>query len=735
MMGFSTGIAWAAAVVTAGIAAAVIYRDPRSTVHRIFALGMVLFAIEAGLTGFVYRAASLDDFLFWQRLRFAAASLLPAAWLMFSVSFARANHREQILKWKWILLAFLVLPLMLVALFDFHGDFLSVILAPMATSTLFMRVGWPGYAWHLLWIVCAILIIMNLERTFRHATGHLRWQTKFMFLGIGGIFGAHIFTDSQAVLFKGVDSDLMAVNLGALLVADLLIVRSLFRGKPLTVGIRLSHQFLYNSFTVLIAGLYFIAVGAVAWLSVRFQWIENIHISIFLVFLLIIGLAVILLSDRLRLKRKRFISRHLKRPQYDYQKIWETFTERTAPATRIGDLCHVVVNLVSDTLEILSVSIWLVDEKQESLSFGGSTVFTPAQVRDLKILEAGGAPLIRAMADQTMPVDLEGREDDWVADLRHTYELDTRESRIRYCMPLRAAGRLVGIMTLSEKVYYEPLSFEESELVRTIADQAAAGLLNLTLSEHLRQVRELEAFQTMSAFFMHDLKNLASKLSLVTQNLPVHMDNPEFRSDALRTIAQSVSRLNTMSSRLSLLSRKPEPVFTETDLNELVAAAVADAKEYVRAPVSLNPGPLPPVSVDPEQIHKVLENLLMNAYDALGIPGTVYLIQGSDEGAPAIKYTVPGTPGIQVATGVRDNWAEIAVRDSGCGMSKEFMEKQLFRPFQTTKKQGMGIGLYHCRTIVEAHGGLIQVDSEEGKGTTFRVLLPLTRPQGPGKRE
>ena len=60
-------------------------------------------------------------------------------------------------------------------------------------------------------------------------------------------------------------------------------------------------------------------------------------------------------------------------------------------------------------------------------------------------------------------------------------------------------------------------------------------------------------------------------------------------------------------------------------------------------------------------------------------------------------------------------------------MSREFIEKSLFRPFQTTKKQGMGIGLYHCKTIVEAHGGRIEVESEEGKGTTFRVLLPVTR--------
>ena len=722
-MSFSVWISLVAATVTAGIAVLALWRDPRSFVHRVFAVGMALFALEAGLAGLVYQAPSLEDFLLRQRMQLLAASFLPAVWLLFSVSFARANYAEQIAKWKWLLLLSLVLPVSLVTLFG--KAFFTGTLVPAGMLALFIPTGWSGHAWHLLWVILSVMILMNLERTFRHATGHMRWQTKFMFLGIGGIFGTHLFTDSQTVLFNGVNTGLDVVDLGALLVADVLILRSLFRGKPLNVSVQLSHQFLYNSFTVLVVGVYFISVGVIAWFSVRFEWLRNIHIAIFLVFLAMIGMAVILLSDRLRMKRKRFISRHFKRPQYDYQKIWEGFTTRTTSVTQTRDLCNIIVRMVSETLEILSVSIWLVDEKLERLSFGGSTVFTDEQVEELKLFGQGGSALIRAMVGQTMPVDLVGRVDDWVTDLKRTYGLEeTKESRVRYCVPLNAAGQLIGIMTLSEKVFYEPLSFEESELVKTIADQAAAGLLNLRLSERLRQTRELEAFQSMSAFFMHDLKNLASKLSLVTQNLPVYMDNPKFRADALRTISQSVAKINTMSSRLSLLSQKLELAFSPTDLNELVAAAVSNAKGYVQAPISLEPGAVPPLSIDREQIHKVLENLLMNANDALNM-GTDLVDMGTD------LFSDKGTDfksvplSISIATSCRENWAEISVRDNGCGMSRDFIEKSLFRPFQTTKKKGMGIGLYHCKTIVEAHGGRIEVESEEGRGTTLKVLLPV----------
>jgi putative PEP-CTERM system histidine kinase len=390
---------------------------------------------------------------------------------------------------------------------------------------------------------------------------------------------------------------------------------------------------------------------------------------------------------------------------YNYQNIWEDFTARTATITRTENLCNAVVKMVSETLEILSVSIWLVDEKREQLTFGGSTVFTAEQAAQLKFYGYQGVDLIRAMSDQAMPVDLEGKSDDWVEDLMLSYVGETKEARIRYCVPLRAAEQLVGIMTLSEKILYESLTFEDSDLLKTIADQAAASLLNIRLSEYLRQVKELEAFQTMSAFFMHDLKNLASKLSLVTQNLPVHLDNPEFRSDALKTISQSVAKINTMSGRLSLLSQKLELNPQATDLNELVKSTLEDMHSYIKGTVSLDLSDLPPASIDREQIHKVIENFVMNANDALDGPG--------------------GT--IVITTRENDPFIELSFSDNGCGMSKEFVEKHLFRPFQTTKKQGMGIGLFHCKTIVEAHGGRIEVDSLEGKGTTFRILLPVAR--------
>jgi signal transduction histidine kinase len=157
-----------------------------------------------------------------------------------------------------------------------------------------------------------------------------------------------------------------------------------------------------------------------------------------------------------------------------------------------------------------------------------------------------------------------------------------------------------------------------------------------------------------------------------------------------------------MCNRLSLLSQRLQLEPKGIDLNKLITRTIDGMNGQFVGKVVKNLGDLPIFMLDDEQMQKVLLNLLINANEAVREGGQITLTTSCDQG-----------------------WAEICVSDNGCGMSLEFMDKYLFKPFQTTKPQGMGVGLFHCKTIVEAHGGKIEVESEEGGGTTFRVLLPV----------
>jgi putative PEP-CTERM system histidine kinase len=395
------------------------------------------------------------------------------------------------------------------------------------------------------------------------------------------------------------------------------------------------------------------------------------------------------------------ISEIFRRPQYDYRKVWSDFTEKTSSVAGIRDLSGAVVRMVAETLEALSVSLWIVDEQRNVLVLGGSTEFSQQRAKDLAITREAGTALYLAMYDREMPEDIEQKTDERLKELMDVHGEALKEARVRYVVPVHGAGKLIALLTLAKRVAEEPLSTEDYELLRTIADQAGASILSLRLSERVSEIKEMEALQVMSAFFMHDLKNLGARLSLVSQNLPVHHGNPEFRSDAIRTISQSVDKVGTLCNRLLMLSQKLEIHSAEGDINELVRKTLAGLDGHFRVSVERNLPAMPPVPIDGEQLGKVLENLLLNANEAVGEGGY-----------------------IRVATSFHDGWAEISVSDDGCGMTREFIENRLFRPFQTTKKKGMGIGLFHSKTIVEAHGGRLEVKSNEGVGSVFRVILP-----------
>ena len=257
-------------------------------------------------------------------------------------------------------------------------------------------------------------------------------------------------------------------------------------------------------------------------------------------------------------------------------------------------------------------------------------------------------------------------------------------------------------MTLGDRVGGLAFSVQDLDLLKSVSDQSAANLLNIELSQRLSRAKQLEAFQAMSAFFVHDLKNTASTLSLMLQNLPVHYQDPKFREDALRGIAKTVDNINDLIQRLSVLRHELRVHPVECDLNELVRGFLSSEVQAQGVEVQTEFRPLPKMKVDPEQIRKVVTNLLINAREAVSAGGR-----------------------IRVETNRQKDWAVLAISDNGCGMSPDFVQRSLFRPFQTTKKRGIGIGMFHCKMIVEAHRGRIEVESEQGKGTSFRVLLPI----------
>ena len=665
-----------------------------------FFWGMVVLAVESALNGVGARATRPEDIAWWQNLAFFTRAFIPGVWLCFSVTYSRGNYREWLSRWRLVLVLSFLLPIGLAL--GFSGDFLRVVANAERAGEWWLQFTGVAKAMSGLLLVGLVLILMNLERTFRAAVGTMRWRIKFLILGLGVIFGAGIYIQSQALLFPGYHSDWTQIETVSLLIGCTLMAVGYVRSGFAESDVYPSRTVIHRSLTVLIAGAYLFAIGVLAQVVAFFGGLRSVQTQAFIVLAGLAILAVGLLSERFRQGVGRFVSEHFHRPGHDSRAIWTRLTERTANVLDEPGLCVATARLISETFQILSVTIWLVEEGAGRFVVGGSSAQTGREIDEAAPRVAVTGPIREGLLKLGRAFDLDETRDTWLEPVKQLALTEFKKGGPRVCVPLLSGERLLGVAMLADRVNAAPYTVEELELLKCMADQITAGLVRMRLTGELMMAKELQAFQTMSTFFVHDLKNAANTLNLMLQNLPTHFDDPEFRQDALKGIASTVKRINDLIGRLGALRKQLELKPVECDLNQLVGDALASLNGTLGVTVNRDLQPVPAIVADREQVQSVIVNLLINARDAVDGQGT-----------------------IEVATGARDGQAVLSVADDGCGMSAAFLKESLFRPFHSTKQKGLGIGMFQSKMVVEAHRGNIQVESEPGKGTTFRVSLPL----------
>jgi putative PEP-CTERM system histidine kinase len=693
---------FAAAALSGCFAVVVAVWKRTSPASWFFVVGMCLLALENVFAGFTLNASSRWDIAFWQTCAFLAKAVVPGVWICFSLTYSRGEHREFLRKWRVLIALAFVIPVGCVLVFA--PDIVQVVANPTEPDAWLLSFGIPGQILNAALLVGTVLILANLEKTFRAAIGTMQWRIKFVVLGLAMIFGARLYSHSQALLFSGQDLGLIEVEACGLIIGCLLMSVAYARRGFSEIDVYPSHAVLQSSVTVLLAGIYLFVVGVLAHLVRYFGGAASLQLQAFVVLAAVAILATLLLSDRIRQGIHRFVSRHFKRPEHDFRNVWTTFTLRTARMLDQAGLCVAATKLVSETFNVLSVTMWIIDDRRDRMVRGSSTSDLSADHEGERMHhDLPTSAIIAELSSRRRPFDLEEVGGEWADALKKESPTHFAKGGHRFCVPLFSGERCVGLMVLADRVRGVRYSVEEFDLLKCIGDHIAMCLLNLRLTEELISARQLEAFQTMSAFFVHDLKNAASSLSLMLQNLPVHFDDPAFRADALRGIGNTVDRINHLITRLGVLRNKLDLKTVECDLNELVKEALEAShgpEEEVRWVENLQP--LPKVMADREQLQNVLTNLLINAREAVTRGGEVI-----------------------VATAQRNGRVVFSVTDNGCGMSPAFLRDSLFRPFHTTKKKGLGIGMFQSKMIVDAHHGDIEVESEVGKGTTFRVILPM----------
>ena len=402
-------------------------------------------------------------------------------------------------------------------------------------------------------------------------------------------------------------------------------------------------------------------------------------------------------SQRLRRLARVLALKHFFKHRYDYRAEWLRFTSTIASAAGQGASLH--ERAVQSLADITDSTAGLLLTPQDDGEFALAARWRwpmlevpPCALPQALVRICEQRPFILAFDEVRAGIDHAGEAGlvpDWLRS----------EQRAWAGVPLLHGERLVGVVILARPQIARCLDWEDYDLLAIAGQQVASYLSEHAGQEALQDAARFDEFNRRMAFVMHDVKNLSSQLGLLARNAERHADNPAFRADMLVTLRNSADKLDALVTRLGRYGSG------RTDSVETLDLAAIARRVAVRLgmshPVEMVGESACEVLGNPETLEQAVVHLAQNA------------IEASSEGTPVI---------VEVrAAGLR---GEIAVIDSGGGMSAEFLRQSLFRPFVSTKDNGFGIGACEARELVRAMGGRLDAESREGLGSRFTVSLP-----------
>lgn len=412
-------------------------------------------------------------------------------------------------------------------------------------------------------------------------------------------------------------------------------------------------------------------------------------------FAVIAGLVLVGASKHWRHRLWVAIGQHIFHSKHDYGEVWIRLTELVSAAHTASDLVQRAATLCRNVLGGQDVTVWLTDSS-DGLWRAATT--------------AGAPPLPDDTGDASHPCLALPETENGDASPRSQSTEEAalaRLTRSSFACALRLNGRVLGVFAIDAGDSGVPLDDEDRRLVRYIAAQVGSALGLFRLGEEVADAREVGSFHRLSAFVVHDLKNLVAQQSMVLENATKFRSDPAFVQDALAAIEDSTIRMRSLIARLRsrepACPSNPDPCDLLDVLRELIAVPQVARRNGSKIDLRV-----PPhvrrclVSLDRSAAAQLFSNLLVNAVESLP----------TDAG----EITVSIGP-------AADGWG-VVVRDNGSGIPAAFLREQVFRPFHTTKEHGLGIGLYQCKSIVDAAGGTISVSSAPSAGTLVQVTLP-----------
>lgn len=546
------------------------------------------------------------------------------------------------------------------------------------------------------WLGHAVFGLILIEQLYRGMSTASRWGVKPLCLGLGAAYVFELYLFADGSLFGRLDEDVLAMRGVAHALLLPLIAVSGARNPSWALPVSMSRVMVFHSTALAISGLYLLVISAAAY-YVRYVgggWGRALQMT--LLFAGLVLLVLLLFSGAQRARLRVFINKHLFSYRYDYRNEWLRFTQALTSAEGGPDLGQSVIKALSDLVESPGGCLWLRDAD------GHFKVHSCINQPRPDVIESSDTPLCRYLQEREWIINLEEYRfrsavygglvlPEWLSIFPGAWLV----------IPLKSSTTLTGFVVLSTPRVAFEIDWEVLDLLKTAQRQAAGYLERMQATGALLEARKFDSFNRMSAFVVHDLKNLVAQLSLLMKNAERHKDNPEFQRDMLETVSHVEAKMRALMGQL----QEKRPIDPPRIVNLVtLASRVCRARRGQVPEISLideTQGGAQALA-HPERLERIMGHIVQNALDAIHDTGKV---------------------GIRIA-GTEEGGFRMIVEDDGCGMSEEFMRDRLSRPFETTKSTGMGIGVFETRQYVNEIGGTLHFHSEKGHGTRVTMDLP-----------
>jgi putative PEP-CTERM system histidine kinase len=565
--------------------------------------------------------------------------------------------------------------------------------APLPGAPL--RPGWSAIVFAPLLSIAVFGLVLT-EQVYRRTDVRLRWNARPLVLAYVAVFVFDLVLYADAQLFHVVDPQLWAARGAVHALAIPLLAVAAVRNPEWSFGIALSRGVLAGSTALLLAGGYLLSIAAVGYLV---RYVGGSWGKVLATVLVTAGallLLLITLSETFRAKVRVLVAKNFLAYRYDYREEWLRFTRRLSVLDAGETLDEACVGALASLVESPGGALWLRREDGRYEPTSG----LPAALRSATdVTVAADGALVEFMRRTGWVIDIdEARRDPAKYQGLTLPDCFTQLRSAWLIVPLPVVDELIGFVVLHQPRVRLEINWEVLDLLRTAGRQASSYLAHMQATDALLEARKFDAFNRMSAFVVHDLKNLVAQLQLLLRNAERHRGNPDFQRDMLGTVAHTVERMNQMMRQLHS-GTAPVESPRAVDIVALVRRVQA-ARSATHPGLELQATDCVIALGHEERLERVIGHLVQNALDAAGEAGRVVL-RVEAEGDDAI----------------------VEICDEGPGMEPEFVRERLFRPFESTKNAGMGIGAYESQQYVRGLGGRIDVDSAIGKGTTVRLVL------------